>query len=116
MQITQPTRARAKHMIAPRPGESFTEEDRRLIDEDFRTYDRCVEYLRANAAGLVEGVYGPKSLVWMIHREVVMLSAGLPAIALELAHPVVAAGVDQYSDFQRDALRRARRTLIAAYD
>jgi uncharacterized protein (DUF2236 family) len=46
-----------------------------------------------------------------IHRERVLLVGGQRALVLQLAHPMVAAGVADHSDFPRDALERLRRTL-----
>jgi len=40
-----------------------------------------------------------------------MLLGGPRALLMQLAHPLVAAGVAQHSDFQRDPLARLRRTL-----
>lgn len=46
-----------------------------------------------------------------IHRERVMLVGGQRALVLQLAHPMVAAGVADHSDFPARALERLRRTL-----
>jgi uncharacterized protein (DUF2236 family) len=46
-----------------------------------------------------------------IHRERVLLVGGQRALVLQLAHPMVAAGVADHSDFPRKALERLRRTL-----
>ncbi|HEV8571974.1 MAG TPA: oxygenase MpaB family protein [Actinomycetota bacterium] len=46
-----------------------------------------------------------------IHRERVLLVGGQRALVLQLAHPMVAAGVADHSDFPRGALERLRRTL-----
>jgi uncharacterized protein (DUF2236 family) len=46
-----------------------------------------------------------------IHRERVLLVGGQRALVLQLAHPMVAAGVADHSDFPRRALERLGRTL-----
>jgi uncharacterized protein (DUF2236 family) len=46
-----------------------------------------------------------------IHRERVLLVGGQRALVLQLAHPMVAAGVADHSDFPQRALERLRRTL-----
>lgn len=46
-----------------------------------------------------------------IHRERVPLVGGQRALLLQLAHPLVAAGVADHSDFPARALERLRRTL-----
>jgi uncharacterized protein (DUF2236 family) len=57
------------------------------------------------------GFYGPTSQMWRINREVVILGAGQAALLLQLAHPHVAEGVAQHSDFESDPWRRLRGTL-----
>ena len=46
-----------------------------------------------------------------VNRERVLLAGGQRALVMQLAHPLVAAGVDDHSDFPAAALRRLRRTL-----
>jgi uncharacterized protein (DUF2236 family) len=46
-----------------------------------------------------------------VNRERVLLVGGQRALVLQLAHPLVAAGVAQHSDFPARALDRLRRTL-----
>jgi len=57
------------------------------------------------------GLFGPGSPVWTIGRERVLLAAGPAALLLQVAHPLVAAGVAAHSDFRRDPLGRLRSTL-----
>jgi len=58
------------------------------------------------------GLYGPASASWRINREAVLLLASGPrALLLQIAHPLIAAGVDQHSDFQRDPWTRLERTV-----
>ncbi|WP_100498122.1 oxygenase MpaB family protein [Geodermatophilus chilensis] len=59
------------------------------------------------------GLFGPGSEVWRIGRERVLLAAGPAALLLQLAHPLVAAGVGQHSGFRADPLHRLRATLDA---
>jgi uncharacterized protein (DUF2236 family) len=46
-----------------------------------------------------------------VNRERVLLAGGQRALVMQLAHPLVAAGVARHSDFPRRALGRLRRTL-----
>jgi uncharacterized protein (DUF2236 family) len=46
-----------------------------------------------------------------VNRERVLLVGGQRALVMQLAHPLVAAGVDEHSDFPSRALDRLRRTL-----
>jgi uncharacterized protein (DUF2236 family) len=60
-----------------------------------------------------QGFYGPTTLTWQLTRERVLLVGGPRALLLQLAHPLVAAGVSQYSNFAADPFSRLRRTLDA---
>jgi uncharacterized protein (DUF2236 family) len=59
----------------------------------------------------VLGFYGPDSRMWRINREAVLLGAGPAATLLQVAHPLIAEGVAQHSDFLVDPFGRLRRTL-----
>jgi uncharacterized protein (DUF2236 family) len=58
------------------------------------------------------GLYGPTSEAWRLNREAtLLLGAGPRALLLQLAHPAVAAGVADHSDFRTDPWRRLAGTL-----
>jgi uncharacterized protein (DUF2236 family) len=58
------------------------------------------------------GLYGPGSEAWALNREaMLLLGAGPRALLLQLAHPQVAAGVADHSDFRSDPWRRLQGTL-----
>ena len=57
------------------------------------------------------GLFGPDSVSWRVNRESALLLGGPRALLLQLAHPLVAAGVAAHSDFLEDPLGRLRRTL-----
>ncbi len=60
----------------------------------------------------VLGLYGPDSEAWALNREaMLLLGAGPRALLLQLAHPLVAAGVAEHSDFRSDPWIRLRGTL-----
>jgi uncharacterized protein (DUF2236 family) len=62
----------------------------------------------AEAAGL----FGPLSESWRLDREAfLLLGVGPRALLLQLAHPAVAAGVDEHSDFRTDPWSRLAGTL-----
>lgn len=66
------------------------------------------EPARINARGL----YGPDSEAWQLNREAaLLLGAGPRALLMQLAHPLVAEGVAQHSNFRADPWRRLRATL-----
>jgi uncharacterized protein (DUF2236 family) len=59
---------------------------------------------------------GPGSISWKINRSWFVLAGWGPAILLQLAHPLVAAGVGQHSQFRgslRNGLRRFWATVTA---
>ncbi len=64
----------------------------------------------------VLGFYGPHSVMWRINREAVLLGAGPAALLLQVAHPLIALGVAQHSDFRSDPFGRLRRTLATTMD
>lgn len=61
--------------------------------------------------GEVEGLFGPGSVSWQVTREAALLVGGGRAILLQIAHPLVAAGVAEHSRFQTETLSRLQRTL-----
>lgn len=64
------------------------------------------------AAADLAGLYGPGSEAWRLHREAsLLLGAGPRALLLQVAHPLVAEGVDQHSDFRADPWGRLVGTL-----
>ncbi len=67
----------------------------------------------ANAdTGDRDGLYGPASEAWALNREaMLLLGAGPRALLLQLAHPQVAAGVADHSDFRADPWARLDGTL-----
>lgn len=58
-----------------------------------------------------QNLFGPGSLTWQVNREAALLLGGGRALLLQLAHPLVAAGVAQHSNFRSDPLQRLWRTL-----
>jgi uncharacterized protein (DUF2236 family) len=58
------------------------------------------------------GMFGPDSEAWRFDREaMLLLGAGPRALLLQLAHPAVARGVAEHSDFRADPWRRLDGTL-----
>ncbi|HEY5792893.1 MAG TPA: oxygenase MpaB family protein [Chthoniobacterales bacterium] len=62
-----------------------------------------------------ENFFSRDSAIWRITREQVLLLGGPAAAILQIAHPAVALGVANHSDFRADTLGRLRRTLDAVY-
>jgi uncharacterized protein (DUF2236 family) len=62
--------------------------------------------------GDARGLYGPDSEAWRLNREaMLLLGAGPRALLLQIAHPAVAVGVDDHSDFRSDPWARLQATL-----
>lgn len=57
------------------------------------------------------GLYPEDSITRRVNRENVLLLGGGRALLMQLAHPKVAAGVDEHSDFRKRPLYRLRRTV-----
>jgi uncharacterized protein (DUF2236 family) len=80
--------------------------DLRLV---FRSFPRAVPGRPGDA-----GLFGPGSLAWRINAETVLLLGGGRALLMQVAHPAVAAGVRDHSDFTREPFDRLWRTVDAA--
>jgi uncharacterized protein (DUF2236 family) len=57
------------------------------------------------------GLFGPGTLTWRVNREGALLLGGGRALILQVAHPLVAAGVAEFSNYGEDPWGRLYRTL-----
>jgi uncharacterized protein (DUF2236 family) len=57
------------------------------------------------------GYYGPGSITWRLDRETAMLLGGNRAVLMQLAHPLIAAGVNEHSAYRSDPYGRFLRTF-----
>jgi len=63
-----------------------------------------------------DGYFAPESVIRRVaNTPVTPFLGGGTAVLLQVAHPLVAAGVAEHSDFHRDLWRRLGRTLRALY-
>jgi uncharacterized protein (DUF2236 family) len=63
-----------------------------------------------------DGYFAPESVIRRIgDSPLTPFLGGGPAVLLQVAHPLVAAGVTAHSDYRRDLWRRLLRTLRALY-
>lgn len=77
---------------------------------------RCgFDLVRAEAAGTVEGVFGPASLTWRIDREAVIFLGAGRALLLQLTHPWVAAAIAEHSRTFADPIGRFHRTFDVVF-
>jgi uncharacterized protein (DUF2236 family) len=58
-----------------------------------------------------DGLYEEDSITRRVSRENILLLGGGRALLMQIAHPKVAVGVDQHSDFRRSPVKRLRRTV-----
>ena len=71
----------------------------------------ALDIVRAEAAGPVEGIFGPASVTWRIDREAVIFLGAGRALLLQLAHPWVAAAIAEHSRTLADPVGRFHRTF-----
>jgi uncharacterized protein (DUF2236 family) len=62
-----------------------------------------------------ERLFSPDCELWRVDRELALLMAGGRALLMQLAHPMIAAGVAQHSNFENDAIGRLQRTMGAMW-
>lgn len=79
-----------------------------VVEKDL---EAALDLVRANAAGPVDGVFGPASLTWQIDREAVIFLGAGRALLLQLAHPWVAAAIAEHSRTLADPIGRFHRTF-----
>src|SRR5262249_49784505 len=65
----------------------------------------------SDPAADLAGYLGPDSVTWRLAGEAIMLLGGGRAVLLQLAHPLVAAGVGQHSSYRTDPWGRTARTI-----
>jgi uncharacterized protein (DUF2236 family) len=57
------------------------------------------------------GFFSPQTPFWNVNRELLLGLAGMRALLMELAHPLIASGVSNHSQFERHPFRRLYRTM-----
>jgi uncharacterized protein (DUF2236 family) len=59
-------------------------------------------------------LFSPKSVFWRVNREIACTFAAPRAVMMQIAHPLVAAGVAEHSEFRKHRWARLYRTSLAA--
>lgn len=67
--------------------------------------------VRASTQDARQGIFGPSSISWRINRESALFLGAGRASVLQLAHPWVAAALDQHSNLRTDPLARFHNTF-----
>jgi uncharacterized protein (DUF2236 family) len=64
--------------------------------------------------GMGQPLFSPSSVFWRINRELASGLAGPRAVLMQIAHPLIAAGVAEHSQFRVHRFARLYRTSMAA--
>src|SRR3972149_6128912 len=72
-----------------------------------------LESLAAKVDNPAAGFFGPDSVAWRLNREMVLGLVVLRALFMQVAHPKVAQGVAEHSDFRQKPFARAIATFKA---
>src|SRR6516165_3390117 len=73
--------------------------------------ERELNLVRGAAAGSQSGIFGPRSVTWQVDREAAIFLGAGRALLLQLAHPWIAAAVEQHSDTFANPIGRFHRTF-----
>jgi uncharacterized protein (DUF2236 family) len=84
-----------------------------IVDAD--VLERELDRVRAAAAGQIPGVVGPGSLTWKVNREAALFLGAGRALLLQLAHPWIAAAIEQHSDTFANPISRFHRTFSTMF-
>ena len=74
-----------------------------------------LDRVRIAAAGSAPGIFGPRSVTWRVDREAAIFLGAGRALLLQLAHPWVAAAIEQHSDTFADPIGRFHRTFSVVF-
>jgi uncharacterized protein (DUF2236 family) len=66
-------------------------------------------------ARLRSGYFSPDSMIWRISREQLLMLGGGRALLMQVAHPLVGAGVAGHSDYRESPWRRLERTMSSVW-
>src|SRR5947199_726366 len=83
-----------------------------VVEKDLES---ALDFVRAEAAGPTEGVFGPASLTWQIDREAVIFLGAGRALLLQLAHPWVAAAIAVHSRTLADPIGRFHTPFVTDF-
>jgi len=70
-----------------------------------------LEPIRRPRRDPARGLYRPEDTLWKVNSELLLMLGGVRSVLLEIAHPLVAAGVAQHSSFRTKPLKRLFGTL-----
>ena len=76
-----------------------------ILDPLARALTRAVEERPAD-----DGLFGPRSVVWRVHRDRSFALAGIRSLMVQALHPLAMAGVAQHSNWEQDPIGRMAAT------
>ena len=76
-------------------------------------YKKILNELKLQVGDPVGGYFGPGSMAWRVNREVILGFAAMRALLMQVAHPKVAQGVADHSQYRQKPFKRAYTTLKA---
>ena len=71
--------------------------------------------VRAAAPDSLSGIFGPRSVTWQVDREAAIFLGAGRALLMQLAHPWVAAAIEQHSHTFADPIGRFHRTFSVVF-
>jgi uncharacterized protein (DUF2236 family) len=77
--------------------------------------ERELTAVRGAAVDPLSGVFGPRSITWQVDREAAIFLGAGRALLLQLAHPWVAAAIEQHSDTFANPIGRFHRTFSTVF-
>ena len=77
--------------------------------------ERELNLVRSAAAGSLAGIFGPRSMTWRVNREAAIFLGAGRALLLQLAHPWIAAAIEQHSDTFANPIGRFHRTFSTVF-
>ncbi|MBN2499979.1 MAG: DUF2236 domain-containing protein [Anaerolineales bacterium] len=81
--------------------------------EVVKEYEAFLRTLAKKVKDPACGFFGPGSMAWQVNGELTLGFGVLRALFMQVAHPKVAQGVGEHSDFRRKPFTRAYNTLTA---
>lgn len=83
---------------------------------DHDPFEASRNWILSRACSQRDGIFGPKSAMWMIMREMIVPLGSLSAVLLQVAHPAIAAAGKHSSSVETDFRGRVKRTFTAIYE
>jgi uncharacterized protein (DUF2236 family) len=95
------------------PIKSLPEAIQADIQKRKTNHEKLLKNLSFYCKDETEGFFGPESITWKMYREPYILLGSSRALLLQIAHPAIADGVKNYSNFQKKMAGRAHRTFTS---